>query len=142
TTGEEAFALYDRLDVVRLDEMWGRWKGSGFHTGHPMDGVLEAYAWHGKEFIDPERVHPLIFSGPGGGPFPVDPRGMPLGLALRFPIPRSAAAARLFRATRSLVGTDEPRARLRMTEYRGKVSATMIYDDLPVLDVFRKVDDH
>jgi len=27
-------------------------------------------------------------------------------------------------------------------EYRGKVSATMIYDYLPINDVFRKVDDN
>ena len=29
----------------------------------------------------------------------------------------------------------------RMTEYRGVVSATMIYDSLPINDIFRKVDD-
>ena len=28
-----------------------------------------------------------------------------------------------------------------MTEYRGVVSATMCYDDLPIHDVFRLVDD-
>jgi hypothetical protein len=140
TTTEEALALYDALDVVLLDELWGRWKGSGFHTGHPMDGILEAYRWYGKEFIDPERVHPLIFSAPDGSTFLVDPRRMPLGLATRFPVPRSPAVAQLFQASRFLLTTDEPRARARMTEYRGKVSATMIYDDLPVLDVFRKVD--
>lgn len=36
--------------------------------------------------------------------------------------------------------TDQFKARLRMTEYRGKLSATMIYDDWPTLDVFRQVD--
>jgi hypothetical protein len=139
-SSEEALALYDQLDVVRLDEMWGRWKGSGFHTRHPMDGILEAYAWYGKEFIDAERVHPLLFSDTRGGTFIVDPRRMPLGLALRFPVPRSPVAAKAFRAVRWLLRTDQPRARLRMTEHRDKVSATMIYDDLPVMDVFRKVD--
>jgi hypothetical protein len=29
-----------------------------------------------------------------------------------------------------------------MTEYRGKLSATMIYDQLPINDVFRKLDDN
>jgi hypothetical protein len=28
-----------------------------------------------------------------------------------------------------------------MTNFRGKASATMIYDQLPVLDVFRNVDE-
>ncbi len=31
---------------------------------------------------------------------------------------------------------------MRMTEYRGKLSATMIYDQIPVHDVFRKLDDN
>ena len=41
-----------------------------------------------------------------------------------------------------LLSTSKSRARLRMTEYRGKVSATMIYDQLPINDVFRKLDDN
>jgi hypothetical protein len=41
-----------------------------------------------------------------------------------------------------MLRTDQPKARLRMTEYRGVVSATMIYDSLPINDIFRKVDDH
>jgi hypothetical protein len=41
---------------------------------------------------------------------------------------------------RSAVGTEQFKARLRMTEYRGRLSATMVYDDRPILDVFRKVD--
>lgn len=32
-------------------------------------------------------------------------------------------------------------ARLRMVEYRGASTATMIYDDHPVIDHFRKIDD-
>lgn len=33
-------------------------------------------------------------------------------------------------------------ASLWMVEYRGKVSATMVYDGRPVLDHFRRIDDH
>ena len=33
------------------------------------------------------------------------------------------------------------KARLRMTEFRGKISATMCYDQRPIHDVFRRVDD-
>jgi hypothetical protein len=40
-----------------------------------------------------------------------------------------------------VIATTKPHARLRLTEYRGVVSATMCYDALPVNDVFRKVDD-
>jgi hypothetical protein len=40
-----------------------------------------------------------------------------------------------------LLRTRKPTARLRMMEHRGVVSATMIYDFLPIHDVFRSVDD-
>ncbi|WP_233583532.1 DUF4334 domain-containing protein [Corallococcus sp. CA053C] len=42
---------------------------------------------------------------------------------------------------RTEVETGKFKARLRMTEYRGQLSATMIYDDWPTHDVFRKVDE-
>ena len=40
-----------------------------------------------------------------------------------------------------LVATSRPAARLRMTQYRGVVTATMCYDAHPIHDVFRRVDD-
>ena len=55
-------------------------------------------------------------------------------------IPKSKAAGRLFQLCIPLFMTRRARARLRMTNYRGKKSATMIYDNLPINDVFRKVD--
>lgn len=58
-----------------------------------------------------------------------------LGVAKRVASPALVGAAAL------IAGTKEPKARLRMTEYRGVVSATMIYDALPIHDVFRRVDD-
>ena len=44
------------------------------------------------------------------------------------------------KAARHLLRTTKPKARLRRMEYRGVVSATMIYDALPILDIFREVD--
>ncbi len=40
-----------------------------------------------------------------------------------------------------LLRTQHPKARLRTTRYRGVDTATMIYDQLPINDVFRKLDD-
>ena len=54
---------------------------------------------------------------------------------------RHPLAGWLFRAFGFVLRTDQPKARLRMTEYRDVVSATMIYDSLPINDIFRKVDD-
>nr|WP_246559737.1 GXWXG domain-containing protein [Leptothoe kymatousa] len=61
TTTEKALQLFDSLAPVNLDFMLGRWQGSGLHTSHPMDGMLEASNWYGKEFIEPEIVYPLFF---------------------------------------------------------------------------------
>lgn len=54
----------------------------------------------------------------------------------------SPFAKQAFKFATYLLFTNKPRARLRMTEYRGKVSATMVYDQQPINDVFRKVDDN
>jgi hypothetical protein len=56
--------------------------------------------------------------------------------------PVSKTTVRIFQLLMPLLTTSESRARLRMTEYRGKVSATMIYDQMPVYDIFRKLDDN
>ncbi len=54
-------------------------------------------------------------------------------------MPKSAAVGRLFQFLLPLLGTSRSRARLRMTTYRGTPSATMIYDQLPINDVFRRI---
>jgi hypothetical protein len=141
-TTAEALELFDSLEPVDVDFMIGRWQGEGFHTGHPMDGLLEAYHWYGKRFESPEDVHPLVFSTSGGGVASVNPAfmGPSLGLIDRIPMPRSAVAGFFFQVAMPLFTTSKSRARLRMTTYRGKSSATMIYDQLPINDVFRKID--
>ena len=59
---EEALKFFDELESVNLEFMIGRWQGYEFPTNHPMDGLLKASGWYGKEFVDAEQVHPLLFS--------------------------------------------------------------------------------
>lgn len=143
-TTSEALAICDALDPVDTDFMLGAWQGSGFDTGHPMDGLLEAFHWHGKCFESPEHVHPLVFRTLRGGVTCVNPTLMAPGLALslRVHLPRHPVAGRLFQLALPLFSTSRSKARLRMTGYRGKISATMIYDKLPINDVFRRIDDN
>ena len=47
----------------------------------------------------------------------------------------------LLDVTMPLLRAHEPKARLRNLEHRGKVSAAMMYDQLPIIDVFRRIDD-
>jgi len=136
--GGEALTLFDGLDVVPVEFLIGTWRGAEFPTGHPMDGMLTATGWYGKQFVDVETVHPLLFhTADRRAAFPVNPALAPVGLTL----PTGRSYHRLITAARPLVGTSKPTARLRMTEYRGRVSATMIYDAKPINDVFRKIAD-
>ncbi len=138
---EEALALFDASPPVGVDEMLGRWRGSGLPTGSPLDGLLEAYGWYGKEFLGAETVHPLLF-GSRSGPRPVDPVFVPMALLRDRPgLAHSRAARTAFRLARPLVTTSKPRARLRSVEHRGVQTAAMVYDALPIIDVFRRLSD-
>ncbi|EDX86665.1 hypothetical protein S7335_4370 [Synechococcus sp. PCC 7335] len=141
-TTAAALALFDQLAPVDIEFMLGQWKGSGFQTGHPMDGLLEAANWYGKAFIGSECVHPLLFLDGSGQTFKVAPNPQMMKLALRLPLPKNDVLGPMYALLTSMLKTEESQARLRMMEYRGKVSATMIYDYLPIHDVFRKVDDN
>ena len=138
---DDALAAFDAAKPVTIEQILGRWRGAGLPTGHPLDGLLEWYGWYGKDFHDADRVDPLLFAR-GGTPFAVSPRLMPLGLAAFPGVARSRWARWLFYRCLPLVRTTRPAARLRMIEYRGVVTATMIYDHLPIHDVFRRLDDH
>ena len=137
-----ALAYFDGLPTVAAAEMLGRWRGSGLPTGSPLDGLLEAYGWYGKEFLGREAVHPLLFRGRGGRPRAVDPAMIPLGLLRGY-----AGLAKLwpvrtaFGRLRPVLYTNQPKARLRTLEHRGVTTAAMIYDELPIIDVFRRVGD-
>jgi hypothetical protein len=138
---DEALAYFDSLPTVVPEEMLGRWRGSGLVTGSPLDGLLEAYGWYGKEFLDDETVHPLLFSDRSGRPRPVDPTLLPIGVLrdyagfLQFWPLRTALSS-----IRPLLYTSRPKARLREVTHRGVVTAAMVYDSLPIIDVFRRVD--
>lgn len=142
TTTNRALQWFDSLDVVNLDFMVGRWQGSGIQTNHPMDGFLEASDWYGKEFVDPETVHPLLFLGTQGKIIKVAPNPIAMNWILKMPMLKKPSLKPLLRLTNSLLETQTSQARLRMMEYRGKVSATMIYDYLPINDTFRKIDEN
>jgi hypothetical protein len=142
TTTEQALQLFDALEPVNLEFMFGRWQGSGLHTSHPMDGLLEASNWYGKEFIDPENVHPLLFLDNHGKIIKVAPNPMAMNWVLKIPTIKNESMKPLLVLINSLLKTEKSQARLRMMEYRAKVSATMIYDYLPINDSFRRIDDN
>jgi len=140
----EALELFDSLDPVDVNFMFGSWSGKSFPTGHPLDGSLEAYHWHGKRFDTAEEVHPLVFKTISGSTMSVNPVWMMpvVGWLDRLPLRTSKMAGNLFQQCLPLFATTHSCARLRLTHYRGKESATMIYDALPINDIFRKIDEN
>ncbi|MHC1685052.1 MAG: DUF4334 domain-containing protein [Clostridiaceae bacterium] len=140
TTQEEAFNFFDKLETVEISMLQGLWKGKELRTGHPMDGLLNACRWYGKRFDNKENVHPLVFETGTHKLYFGNPGLLPLKLPYE-KIPRSIISI-LFSLINPLIRTKKSKARLRLVEYRGKVSASMLYDQLAIIDVFRKVDDN
>jgi hypothetical protein len=137
---QEALAFFDGLPPVPAADLLGRWRGSGLPTGSRLDGLLEAYGWYGKEFLGAEAVHPLVFRDRRGRPRPVDPAWIPLSLLRDLPdVARLWPVRTAFGRLRPLLYTHRPAARLRTIEHRGVSTAAMVYDALPVIDVFRRV---
>jgi hypothetical protein len=137
-----ALALFDRLPPVAPEDLLGRWRGESFASGHPLDGILETYHWYGKAFHSRERVDPLLFQTAAGAVLPLravmpDPRWLE-----RWPWLRGRAAGDGFqRLLLPLLVCRAPQARLRRIEHRGISTAAMLYDRLPIIDVFRRLDD-
>ncbi len=142
TTTQTALQLFDALEPVNLDFMFGRWQGYGLHTSHPIDGLLEFSNWYGKEFVEPENVHPLLFLDNQGKIFPLALNPTFINWVLKMPIPKNNSLKPLLMLISSLLKTNKSQARLRMMESRGKVTATMVYDYLPINDSFKKVDEN
>ena len=137
----QVLRFFDARPAVPVEGLRGRWRGSELPTGSPLDGLLEAYGWWGKEFVDAETVHPLLVRG-RAGVHPVNPALVPLSLLRTIPaLAHSVVLRRAAAVVRPLLRTRRPTARLRSVEHRGVVTAALVYDALPVIDVFRRVDD-
>ncbi|MBB2921596.1 DUF4334 domain-containing protein [Cellulomonas cellasea] len=141
-TTEHVLAVFDALPPVEVGEAVGAWLGAGVPTGHPFDGLLERLGWHGKRFAGTEDGHPLVFRGARGTLWSVDPGRLPVALLTRRPgVARLPLVDRAFRGLLPLLATRAPRSRLRTVEHRGVRTAAMVYDAVPIIDVFRRVDD-
>ena len=138
-TTEETLQAFDGLSPASLEFMQGRWKGYEIETGHPMEGLLTHSGWYGKLFENEEEVHPLVFFGKDKKElFSLNPTYLPLD----FSLPKSDLLGVLMNKSRIVLETKESKARLRNLEYRGKIYATMAYDEKPIFDMFAKIDDN
>ncbi len=136
---EAARALFLGLPPVTVAEMDGYWHGGSLSTGHPLDSLLLASGWIGKEFRDGE-ADPLVMRG-AFGRYRLNPGLLPLGAAMALRLDLWPFARPVFSLLGPLLSTRTPRARLRMVDYGGTVSAAMVYDQKPIIDHFRRLDD-
>ena len=138
---QTALEEFRSLKPILPREMVGLWKGHGIPTGHPFDGMLENLGWFGKRFTSDMRADALLFRSEDRRLVAVDPKWIPLRMALRFyKIGRTRVARNLFSYLQRRVGASGPVASVKTTVFGGIESAAMVYDDQPIIDYFRRID--
>jgi len=119
--------------------MLGQWKGFEIITGHPIDGLLEPSGWYGKLFENPENAHPLLIHTLNKKRlFAINPRYIPLGIK----IPKNNMLKFFIAILKPILKTKKSKARIRMIEYRGKVTGSMVYDEKGIFDHFAKINEN
>ncbi|WP_431323349.1 DUF4334 domain-containing protein [Rhizobium sp. YTU87027] len=132
---------FRRLPPIKPRELVGLWKGRGIPAGHPFDGVLENLGWFGKRFTSDMRADALLFRAGGRRLIAIDPKWIPLGLALRFHgVGRTRAAQNLFFYLQQRLQARGPVASVKTMMFDGVESAAITYDNQPIVDHFRRID--
>ncbi|APO72126.1 hypothetical protein IE4872_PD01605 (plasmid) [Rhizobium gallicum] len=128
------------LEPVQPKDMIGLWKGVGLPSGHPLDGVLENLHWFGKRFHADMRADALLFQRRPGRLVSIDPRYIPIGLAIKAaPLGRTAVARKLFLHLQQALRAKGTTASITLQIFEHVESAAMIYDKQPIVDHFRLV---
>lgn len=96
--------LFEKLEPVSVEFMFGTWRGGKFDGGKEPDPIH----WYGKRFTSRDHAEPLLCRAADGSIYAYDKLGT---------------------------------ARLREAAYGGVLSASLIYDQQPIMDYFRKVSD-
>jgi hypothetical protein len=139
---QKALEKFQSLPPIEPREMIGLWTGQSIPSGHPIDGVLENLGWFGKRFTPEMRADPLLFRFDERRLIAVDPARIPLRLALRFhKVGRTRAARNLFPHLLRGLRAKGPVASLKTMSFQGVASAALVYDDQPIVDHFRRMDD-
>lgn len=145
TTADDALALFDQLAPCQEHILRGLWRGREICTGHPLDGSLANVSWYGKRFDSPTKVHPLVVVDSTGNPYPLNPAVVPMPL-ITHPVdaPKfvKSLAPKLMRVLRPVARAHSHGAHLDIINHRGVTTVAMVYDDRPVIDVFRSIDEN
>lgn len=139
---EDAIDRFLNLPPMEIDDMIGQWKRSELATSHHFDIPLSSFGLYGKNFVSADECYPLVMTTGAGGQYFLNPRFVPLHLLYAHPsLFNNAAVPMLARCFGRLFATKKPKALLRPVALGGTISAAMIYDDKPIIDHFRRIDD-
>lgn len=131
-TQADLAVAFDTLNPVSIDMLVGTWKVDPSYADTPGGKMLVESGWWGARFVDIETVDPLLYPRPdGNGVFAAD---------LLAVLAVLSTGERDISARRDEVETSTPIGRIRMVEYHGVLTATLVYDQVPVLDYLRAVD--
>jgi hypothetical protein len=120
--------VYDKLKPVSLETMLGEWTGGDFDYGHPARQVSLDLRWAGKVFRSENEVDPIIvYDDSGERVWNKDYGHAVVGL--------------LFLNIVLFIACHLTWPQLREVKYRGVISTAMIYDNFPIIDHFRYVND-
>jgi hypothetical protein len=136
-------AWFQSLEPVKPVEMVGLWRGAGVPSGHPLDGVLENLRWFGKRFHPDMRADALLFQWHPARLVAIDPRFVPIGLAIKLaPFGRTALAQTTFSYFHKVFRARGTTAALEVRTFEHIASAAMVYNEQPIVDHFRRVDEN
>lgn len=108
----ELDAIWPALPPVHIDELRGLWRLTVLNGDHVANSrVIDPDRWFGKRFVSEHEVHPMLYLNDEGELYP----------------------------NRQATGGGD--ASLWMTEFRGELTAAMVYDTLPIVDHFKRIDE-
>ncbi|KAJ0414583.1 hypothetical protein BJY00DRAFT_318667 [Aspergillus carlsbadensis] len=105
-------AYFNALPAIAPENLLGPWRGTCIQTGHPGTKSLTDLHWAGKTFHSTNDVDPIV-------------------------VREQQPDGSIQRVANGIMG----KARIREVKYNGVVSAAMIYNDRPIIDYFRGVDE-
>lgn len=125
-SNEAVLAAFDKLQPVAPEKFVGSWKGANVNTGHPTEAKLSGMKWAGKDFRSTEDVDPIMVYKEDGSRVWNESWGH----------------ARVSSSPIIVGCVDADVLQLRQIEWRGVLSTAMVYDDFPIIDYFRYVNDN
>ncbi|KAL2825547.1 hypothetical protein BJY01DRAFT_256234 [Aspergillus pseudoustus] len=109
-----ATTYFNALPPISLESLIGSWRGTCVLTDHPGTKPLLDVHWEGKTFRSVNDVDPIIVRDGNGK-----------------------------RVVNGFMGKARVEGeQIREVKYNGVVSAAMIYNEKPIIDYFRKINDH